>query len=53
VVGAFDARGLGAVVNASRSLFYPTQGDDVAAAARAAAVAMRDDLNRALARRQG
>jgi len=53
VAGAFDARGLGAVVNASRSLFYPTRGDDVAAAARAAAMAMRDDLNQALARREG
>ena len=53
VVGAFDARGLGAVVNASRSLFYPTRGDDVAAAARAAATAMRDDRNAALARREG
>ena len=52
VVGAFDARGLGAVVNASRSLFYPTPGDDVAHAARAAALAMRNDLDEALARRE-
>ena len=53
VVGAFDARGLGAVVNASRSLFYPTRGDDVGAAARTAAAAMREDLNEALARGEG
>lgn len=46
--GAFDAAGLGAVVNASRTLLYPTGGEDVAAAARMAATAMRDDLNRAL-----
>jgi orotidine-5'-phosphate decarboxylase len=48
VAGAFDADGLGAVVNASRTLLYPTGGADVAAAARAAATAMRDDLDRAL-----
>jgi orotidine-5'-phosphate decarboxylase len=53
VVGAFDARGLGAVVNASRSLFYPGRGDGIAEAARAAATAMRDDLNAALATRAG
>ena len=46
--GAFDAAGLGAVVNASRTLLYPTGGADVATAARTAATAMRDDLNRAL-----
>jgi orotidine-5'-phosphate decarboxylase len=51
VVGAFDRSGLGAVVNASRSLLYPTQADDVATAARAAARSMRDDINRALATR--
>ena len=53
VAAAFDASGLGAVVNASRALFYPTQEDDVARATRAAAAAMRDDLNRALAARPG
>jgi orotidine-5'-phosphate decarboxylase len=52
VAGAFDAAGLGAVVNASRTLLYPTGGPDVAAAARAAATAMRDDLNRALEARR-
>jgi len=53
VVDAFDDDGLGAVVNASRSLYYATLGDDVATAARTAAMAMRDDLNEALARRAG
>ncbi len=53
VVGAFDARGLGAVVNASRSLFYPGRDDGIGEAARAAATAMRDDLNAALAARAG
>lgn len=52
VGGAFDAAGLGAVVSASRSLLYPTQGDDVATAARAAARAMRDDLEGVLAARR-
>jgi orotidine-5'-phosphate decarboxylase len=53
VVAAFDAAGSGAVVNASRSLTYPAgaTGDSVGPAARAAALAMRDDINRALARR--
>ena len=51
VAAAFDDAGLGAVVNASRTLFYPTGGADVAAAARAAAIAMRDDLNGAWERR--
>jgi len=51
---AFDANGWGAVVNASRSLTYPPAAQaagglaEVAAAARAATLAMRDDLNRAL-----
>jgi orotidine-5'-phosphate decarboxylase len=47
VAAAFDHAGLGAVVNASRTLLYPSGGDDVGAS-RAAARAMRDDLNRAL-----
>jgi orotidine-5'-phosphate decarboxylase len=47
VAAAFDAAGLGAVVNASRTLLYPTGGDDVSAS-RTAARDMRDDLNRAL-----
>jgi orotidine-5'-phosphate decarboxylase len=52
VAGAFDVAGLGAVVNASRSLYYPAgEREEAGAASRAAAVAMRDDLNRALANR--
>jgi orotidine-5'-phosphate decarboxylase len=47
VAAAFDPAGLGAVVNASRTLLYPTGGDDVGAS-RTAAQDMRDDLNRAL-----
>jgi orotidine-5'-phosphate decarboxylase len=47
VAAAFDPAGLGAVVNASRTLLYPTGGDD-AGASRAAAQEMRDGLNRAL-----
>jgi len=52
VAHAFDANGWGAVVNASRGLSYPPAAADagslreVAAAARAAAKAMRDDLDR-------
>jgi orotidine-5'-phosphate decarboxylase len=53
VAAAFDGDGLGAVVNASRTLLYPTDGDDVGAAARAAASAMRDDLNVGLDARPG
>jgi orotidine-5'-phosphate decarboxylase len=53
VAWAFDGDGLGAVVNASRSLYYPSGGEgDAGDASRAAAQAMRDDLNRALANRR-
>lgn len=48
VAPAFFADGGGAVVNASRSLTYTTDGDDIASAARRAAEAMRDAINRAL-----
>lgn len=54
VVAAFDAGGWGALINASRSLFYPAAAGEVgsvAEAARRAALAMRDDLNRALTAR--
>lgn len=47
VAGAFDSRGLGAVVNASRSILYAyleEPGSSFAAAARRAAVALRDAL---------
>ncbi len=51
VVGAFAAGGLGGLVNASRSVcfaFREPDGCDFVPAARAAAEAMRNDLNRAL-----
>ncbi len=57
VAHAFDAHGSGAVVNASRSLMYSERArsagnlEEIRAAARAAAVAMRADLTRAVAAR--
>lgn len=48
VAAAFDDDGLGAIVNASRSLTYLTDGDDFAQRSAAAAQAMRDALNAAL-----
>lgn len=50
VAAAFDARGLGAVVNASRALTYTTTADDVAQRAREATLSMRDAINRAIGR---
>jgi orotidine-5'-phosphate decarboxylase len=50
VAPAFDERGLGAVVNASRGLTYTTTGDDFAERARQLTLAMRDALNRAIER---
>jgi orotidine-5'-phosphate decarboxylase len=40
-----DTRGLGAIVNASRSVIYASKGADFAEAARAAATKLRDDIN--------
>lgn len=57
VAAAFDENGWGAVVNASRSLTYPesagaaTTFSEVGASARRATLAMRDDLNNAVAAR--
>lgn len=53
VAHAFDPEGLGAVVNASRSLTYLPARDEaeLATAAAAAARSMRDAINRALAER--
>jgi orotidine-5'-phosphate decarboxylase len=34
------------VINASRSIIYASRGEDFAAAARAAAITMRDEINR-------
>ena len=57
VAPAFDARGLGALVNASRTLTYglgfadAATVDEVASLARTAAAAMRDDVEAAVAAR--
>lgn len=42
-----DADGYGAIVNAGRSVIYASPGDDWAAAARAAALQLRDEINQA------
>jgi orotidine-5'-phosphate decarboxylase len=49
VSGGFDENGLGAIINASRSIMYAYQAEgcvehDFAAAARREAVRMRDDI---------
>lgn len=52
VARGFDAAGLGAVVNASRSILYAYRtGGSVSAASRKAAARMRDAVNEAIARR--
>jgi orotidine-5'-phosphate decarboxylase len=48
VVGAFDEDGLGAIINASRSLTYLTQETNYTAESRAAVLTMRDSINEAL-----
>jgi orotidine-5'-phosphate decarboxylase len=54
VAGAFDSQGLGAVVNASRSIIFAYQQsrgpEDYAHAAASAASLMRDEINAALAK---
>jgi orotidine-5'-phosphate decarboxylase len=40
------ASGLGPVINASRSILYASNRQDFAEAARAAAIQMRDEINR-------
>lgn len=47
VAGAFDADGLGAVVNSSRALSYVTDEDDFAQQAHDSALAMKETINRA------
>ena len=42
-----DADGYGAIVNAGRSVIYASSGDDWAAAARRAALQLRDEINQA------
>lgn len=41
-----DANGAKAVINASRSIIYASKGEDFAEAARSAALALRDEINR-------
>jgi orotidine-5'-phosphate decarboxylase len=41
-----DSRGFLAVVNASRSILYASKGEDFADAARASALALREEINR-------
>jgi orotidine-5'-phosphate decarboxylase len=41
-----DRNGESVVINASRSIIYASRGEDFAAAARAAAITMRDEINR-------
>jgi orotidine-5'-phosphate decarboxylase len=41
-----DSRGYRAVINASRSIIYASAGEDFAEAARAAAIELRDEINR-------
>jgi len=41
-----DARGGGVIISASRSVLYASRGPDFARAARAAATALRDEINR-------
>jgi orotidine-5'-phosphate decarboxylase len=51
IIGAFGRDGLGGLVNASRSIIFAGGRDaDFAAAARKAAILMRDEINEALAR---
>ena len=47
VRAGIDADGYGAVVNAGRSVIYASAGDDWAAAAREAALRLRDEINQA------
>ena len=48
VVAAFDAQGLGAIVNSSRGLTYLSQADDFAQHSQQATRSMRDAINQAL-----
>jgi orotidine-5'-phosphate decarboxylase len=43
-----DAKGQKAIINSSRQITYASQGDDFAAAAREAALSLRDEINRYL-----
>ena len=53
VVGAFDDKGLGAIVNSSRGIIYASSGRDFAEAAAEAAEQMREEINRVLGAQDG
>lgn len=46
VQAGVDARGAGIIVSASRAVLYASKGPDFADAARAAAITLRDEINR-------
>lgn len=48
VASGADSRGRGMVINSSRGILYASNGPDFAAAARQAAIQLRDDINRHL-----
>lgn len=50
VAAGVDGRGRGMVINSSRAVIYASDGDDFAAAARLAAEATRDEINRHIPR---
>jgi orotidine-5'-phosphate decarboxylase len=47
VAAGLDAHGYGMVINSSRAVLYASTGDDYAEAARAAAIATRDEIRSA------
>lgn len=51
VAAGADAEGYGMVINSSRAILYASAGDDFADAARRAAIATRDEIRGAVARR--
>jgi orotidine-5'-phosphate decarboxylase len=50
VAAGADSQGLGMVINSSRAILYASSGDDYAEAARAAAIATREQIRAAGAR---
>jgi len=51
VANGATADGTGLIINSSRAVIYASSGDDYAAAARAAAMSLRDTLNESVSRR--
>ncbi len=51
IANGATADGTGLIVNSSRAVIYASSGDDYAAAARAAAMSLRDTLNESVSRR--